>query len=120
MSDKPELDISVNQGSAGNANLIYILYFASIIVGVTSIVGVVMAYLGRGEADPVTKSHYDNQIGIFWKGLLYMFAGILLSVILIGVLILLASFVWFVVRNVKGIQALSKGEPIANPRSWGF
>ena len=35
--------ISTNPKESGNANLIYILYLVAFVVGITSIVGVVMA-----------------------------------------------------------------------------
>jgi len=40
--------ISVDPNTRGNANLVYILYLVAIVVGITSIIGLVMAYLGKG------------------------------------------------------------------------
>lgn len=79
-----------------------------------------MAYTGRADADPVLRSHYDNQIGIFWKTLLFAIIGMVLSLVLIGFLVLLAALVWFVLRTILGMQALSKDQAIANPGSWSF
>lgn len=120
MSDPTQ--VSVQPNTQGNANLIYILYLAAIVVGVTGIVGVIMAYMAKGDVveDPVLTSHYNNQINIFWKYFLFMVIGIVLSVVLIGILIILAALIWYIVRNVKGMQALSRGEAIANPGSWAF
>ena len=115
-----EPQISTNPGETGNANLIYILYLVGLAVGITSLVGVVMAYMAKDEAPDWLKSHYRNQINIFWKALLYSLAGLVLTVVLIGFLVILATVVWYIVRVVKGMQALSKGEPYPNPSSWGF
>ena len=115
-----EPQISTNPSSSGNANLIYILYLVGIVTGVTSIIGVVMAYMAKDDTTDVLRSHYHNQINIFWKGLLYSVIGLVLTVVLIGILIMLAALIWYIVRTVKGMQALSKGEAIANPSSWGF
>lgn len=126
MSDTPpappakDPGISTNPNESGNANLIYILYLVAFVVGVTSIVGVVMAYMAKDEAPGWLKSHYNNQINIFWKGLLYALVSIVLMVVLIGFVLMLVVLVWYIVRIVKGMQALSKGEPIENPGSWGF
>lgn len=120
MSGKNESDISVDAGSRGNANLIYILYLVSVIVGLTSVIGLIMAYVGRGDADSLTKSHYDNQIGIFWKAFLFFIVGFITSVFIIGFLILPVALVWYLVRTITGMQALSKGQAISNPGSWGF
>tara|TARA_R110000787_G_scaffold28182_1_gene77056 strand:- start:14858 stop:15214 length:357 start_codon:yes stop_codon:yes gene_type:complete len=112
--------ISVDPNTKGNANLIYILYLVGIVIGVTPIIGVIMAYIGKGQGDPVLESHYNNQINIFWKALLYSLIGAVLTVVLIGILILLAALIWYIVRCIKGMQALSAGQPIENPGSWMF
>lgn len=113
-----DFEVSVDGGNKGNANLIYILYLVSIVLGVTSIVGVIMAYMGRGEAPDWLKSHYTNQIHIFWKGLLYSVISLLLTAVLIGFLLLLGVLIWYIVRTIQGMQALGKGEPAKNPTSW--
>ncbi len=110
--------VSVDPNTRGNANLIYILYLVGVVVGVTSIIGVIMAYTGKGKGDAFLDSHYNNQINIFWKGLLYSLIGVVLMAVLIGVLILLAALIWYIIRNVQGMQALSAGKPIENPGSW--
>ncbi len=113
-----DFEVSPTGGNKGNANLIYILYLVSIIVGITSIIGVVMAYLNKGEADEVTKSHYINQIHIFWKGLLYGLVSTFLIALVIGIPMLIATLVWYIVRCIKGMNELSKGNPYPNPQSW--
>jgi uncharacterized membrane protein len=113
--------ISVDPNTRGNANLIYILYLVAIVVGITSIIGLVMAYLGKGQGDALLENHYNNQINIFWKGLLYSVVSVILIPVLgFGILTGLATLVWFIVRCVKGMQALSAGQPIDNPGSWLF
>lgn len=114
------MQVSVDPNTKGNANLIYILYLVAIVVGVTSIVGVIMAYTGKGKGDAFLDSHYNNQINIFWKGLLYSIIGVLLTMVLIGFLVLLAALIWYIIRTVKGMQALSAGQAIENPGSWLF
>ena len=116
MSDPTQ--ISVDPNTKGNANLIYILYFVGILVGPVAIAGVVMAYMGKGKGDAFIDSHYTNQIHIFWKMLLYSVIGFVLTFVLIGILVLLGALIWYIIRNVKGIQALSAGQPIENPQSW--
>jgi uncharacterized membrane protein len=116
MSDSFEM--SVDPNTKGNANLIYILYFVGFVVPFVSIAGVVMAYMGKGKGDAVIETHYNNQINIFWKFFLYMFVSVILSFVLIGLLTMLVAVIWYIIRNVKGIQALSAGTPIENPGSW--
>lgn len=112
---------STNPGESGNANLIYVLFLAGLVTGgIATLVGLVMAYMAKDAAPDWLKSHYHNQINIFWKGLVYSIVGSLLTVVLIGVLILLFALIWYIVRIVKGMQNVSKGEAYPDPSSWGF
>lgn len=106
--------------SRGTAKIVYILYMVSLVVGLTGIVGVVMAYINKSEAPEWLAEHYRFQIRTFWIGGLYIFIGALASLLLVGYLILLFWVIWLIVRSVKGMQALDKGEPPANPTSWMF
>ena len=45
-----------NEGS--DANTVYILYLVSLLVGITSIVGVIMAYVNRSDAPEWVQTHY--------------------------------------------------------------
>lgn len=103
-----------------NATLIYILYLASIVVGITSIVGVIFAYLNRGKGAAWVDTHYTYQIRTFWIGLLFSFIGIILMFVFIGILVLIAVLVWMIVRCIKGLQLASRGEPVPNPETWMF
>mgnify|MGYP003118936779 CR=1 FL=1 len=111
--------VSVNPDDRGNANLIYILYLLSLVVGITGLVGVIMAYLAKDKAPDWLKSHYVNQIHIFWKGLAYVVVGTLLTFVLIGILVLLWALIWYIIQVVKGMQALSRGETV-KPAGWGL
>ena len=50
---------------------IYILYLANIFLALTGLVGVVLAYVYRGDGSGWLDSHYRFQIRTFWIGLLY-------------------------------------------------
>lgn len=82
------------------------------------LIGVIIAFVNRGSAPPWLETHYRWQIRTFFMGLLYMLVGSILSLVAIGFLILLATVVWHIVRVVKGIMALNRREPIANPGAW--
>ncbi|MEO1136770.1 MAG: DUF4870 domain-containing protein [Pseudomonadota bacterium] len=96
------------------------LYLVAVVTGITAVVGVIMAYMAKDDAPDWLRSHYRNQIHIFWKGLVYSLVGLVLTFVVIGLLVWLAAFIWYVVRVVKGMQALSKREAYPNPDSWGF
>jgi uncharacterized membrane protein len=103
------------------ALVVYVLYLVSYAVGgVTALVGVIIAHIQVGEADPLLASHYRFQIRTFWIGLLYVVVGGILCLVLVGVLVLLWWFVWSLIRSIKGLLALNENRPIANPGSWIF
>ena len=102
------------------ALIVYILYFAGYFVGITAIVGVIIAHVQKGTGDALLDSHYDFQIRTFWITVLYVIVGSLLAIVLIGFLILAWAFIWSLIRNIKGILALNENRPIANPTSWMF
>ena len=103
------------------ALVVYILYFVSYVVGITALVGVVIAHVQIGStADPMLRSHYQWQIRTFWIGILYFVIGVVLCFVVIGIFVLLFWFIWTLVRNVKGMLALNENKPIANPTSWLF
>lgn len=101
-----------------NVQIIYALYLASLLVGVTSLVAVVLAYINRGKGTGWLETHYTWAIRTFWIGLLFSLISLVLSFVLIGVLGFIATLVWFIVRVVIGLQKVSRDEPIANPQSW--
>src|SRR5688572_27577917 len=89
---------------AKNAIIVYILYLAAFLTAVTGLVGVVMAYIHRSTAPEWLQSHYRFQIRTFWIGLLYVAAGALALVAVIGGVIWIFTLVWYIVRCVKGIK----------------
>ena len=40
------------------------------------------------------------------------------KLLLIGIPVLMATFVWYIIRNVKGLIRASQDEPIPDPKSW--
>ncbi len=113
--------VSTDAGSAARfdgVKLVYILYFVGFFVGITTIAGVIVAYLKRGEAAPEAASHFTFQIRTFWIGLLFYIVSAITMLILVGYLLALATFVWMLIRLIKGFMIAGKGEPIPNPETW--
>ena len=111
-------DITTSQGST--VKLVYVLYLVSLLVGITGLIGLIMAYVNKGEASDVEAAHYRYQIRTFWIGLLYAIVGAITIVIGVGVLILLFVLVWWIIRCVKGLSQMGKGQPPENVESWLF
>jgi len=107
-----------SKGAAKMAQIVYILYLIGIVVGLTGLIGLIMAYVNKGDAPDWLKSHYQFQIRTFWIGLLFAIIGGATSAFGVGFLIIFATFVWFVVRCVKGLKVLSKEQAVPNPTTW--
>ncbi|HSP32072.1 MAG TPA: DUF4870 domain-containing protein [Halomonas sp.] len=102
------------------AMVIYALYLASFLVGFTSFIGVVMAYVYKGKGPAWLDEHYRYQIRTFWMGLVYGIVFSTLTLILIGFPLLLALAVWFIVRCVKGFKGLQEKRAPSNVDTWLF
>ncbi len=105
---------------ARQAQLIYVLYLVGLVVGVTAVVGVVLAYVARGDSVDWLLTHFRYQIRTFWLAVLYAVTGVALLLVGIGVLVLLAAFIWWIVRCVKGLRQLDRGQPVENVETWLF
>lgn len=105
-------------GDLDAAKLVYILYFISVVVGITALAGVIFAYLKRGTASAIAASHLTFQIRTFWIGLLFVVISGITMIVLIGWLLGLATVIWFLVRSIKGFMLASEGKAIADPETW--
>jgi uncharacterized membrane protein len=115
-----QIDDVTAGGTKSNVQLIYILYLVSIAVGITGIVGVVMAFIGKDNAPDWLKTHYRFLIRTFFIGLIMIVIGFVLAIVLIGIFILLFSTIWLVVRCIQGMNYLGKNEPIPRPDALFF
>ena len=116
----PDTSTKMVVGERGLAFAVYVLYLLGYITGITAIIGVVIAYIQVDSANAPVKSHYTFQIRTFVIGFIYFLVGLLLLHLAVGALIILWALVWSLVRNVKGLLALNRNAPIANPESWMF
>jgi uncharacterized membrane protein len=113
---------------------IYILFLLGFFTGaVSSVIGLIMAYMLKGGAGPRAYSHYVVAIRTFWLTLVWSLisafaicAGGLLSLVLIGIPILAVATVafcalqiWFVARCVIGLIAALEDRPYAPLGVWG-
>ncbi|MDG6778744.1 hypothetical protein QCB44_08510 [Thiomicrorhabdus sp. zzn3] len=100
--------------------VIYVLYLLNLAVPFAALVGIIMAYVNRSDAEAFLPSHYRFQIRTFWIGLLFGFIGTVLTVIIIGWFMLLLTVIWLIIRCVIGIRYLNKQQEIPHPSSWLF
>ena len=98
--------------------VVYALYIVGLTHGLTIIIGLIMAYACRNTAGPIMYSHYTFQIRTFWIALLYAFLSLLTAILIVGLLFAAFTFIWWIVRSVKGLKLLSQGLAHENPATW--
>src|SRR5688572_15465581 len=120
-----------SQSLVTTTHVIYGLHALSILIGVTSavtivgafvfgipsIVAVVINYFYRGEArGTFLESHFRWQIRTFWFALLWILVGVVLILLLIGLLIswaiFLAAGIWVIYRVIRGWLTLKDKKPL--------
>lgn len=111
-------DAGLMEPGKSNVQLVYALYLAGFVVGITPLIGLVIAYINRGKGGGLLDSHYTYAIRTFWIGMLYSFVSLLLTFVFIGVIGFVATAVWSIARCVIGLQKIGRGEAIDNPQSW--
>ena len=133
MSDTPQ------QSAGTDARILviicYALFIAAFTNGLTAIVGVVLAYVKRGEVKgTVWESHFTNMIQVFWAGVIFMVLFLALAAfgafgiwhtaatdqfsapMLVFPLLWLLGIgyvVWYLYRTVRGILFAIDNKPYA-------
>ncbi|MBR9904578.1 MAG: DUF4870 domain-containing protein [Gammaproteobacteria bacterium] len=100
------------------AMVIYALYLASFLLGVTSIIGVVIAYVYKGKGPTWLDEHYRYQIRTFWIGFVYGTICTVLLFAVIGFPLFVALAIWFIIRCVKGFKGLQEQRAPSNVDTW--
>lgn len=127
MAERTHADIT------STAQIVYILYFVGLAVGITGLIGVIMAYVKWSDAPEWLASHYRFQIHTFWIGLLYAILVIVLSpitfvvrgyavmaVMMVMMVLGICLTIWWIIRCVKGLQYLAREEAYPDPEGWLF
>jgi uncharacterized membrane protein len=107
--------LSVDQDKyKGTATMVYALYALSFFLGITYIIGVIIAHLKKGSAaGSYVQSHFSYQIRTFWWSVIWVIVGIAtIAVFFIGYLVLIANAIWVIYRIIKGWMRLSEKSAI--------
>ena len=94
----------------GKATAIYVIYLVAVFTQLPFLIGVVLAYVFRGDAAPWLRSHFSKQVGLFWWFVVWSVIGWALSPILIGFAILVPLHIWMIVRCVQGLRRVNGGQ----------
>ncbi|HLU20593.1 MAG TPA: hypothetical protein VKZ66_11610 [Pusillimonas sp.] len=93
------------------AVVVYALQAIGYFVGITALIGVIIAHIKIGDARGTwLESHFRWQIRTFWYSLLWGIIGALLIAVLVGYLVLAVAFVWSIYRVAKGWLRLIDGK----------
>jgi uncharacterized membrane protein len=114
------------------AQIIYALHALSILIGLTSAVTIVGAFVfgipsiiavimnyayQQGARGTFLESHFSWQIRTFWFALLWIVIGVMLFVTLIGIplawIICIAAGIWVIYRVARGWLTLQDRKPMA-------
>lgn len=108
------------------AAAVYLLYLLSLpSIGLLMIVGVVLAYVARASATPWVRTHFDKEIKVFWRTLVWTLVlgaawliSALLAFILIGIPMLwlvgiagVVVAIWYHVVSFIGLMRLVQDKP---------
>ncbi len=104
--------VSREDSARSVAIIVYLLYLAALINGLTAIIGVILAYVKRDEArGTVYESHFSNAIEVFWVYLVGMLIAVPLCFVLVGIPLVIALYIWVLYRTIKGVVRASDGRP---------
>jgi len=96
----PSLDTVFHKGNM--PRWVYGLYAASLIIGITAMIGVVIAYIYRDEGNSFEKKHYHWQIRTFWNAVIGFAISFILIFVGIGLLLFWFVYVWYIYRIIWG------------------
>lgn len=93
--------------------IIYFLYIASVLAGITAIIAIIINYLKRDEvAGTWLETHFRWQIRTFWFTLLWCVVGWLTFIVGIGFIVWGVAGIWAIYRIVKGMLNFYDNKPM--------
>jgi uncharacterized membrane protein len=99
-----------------NPTVISLLYISSAVLGITALVGVILAYVWKAEPKAEWEvSHYQYLINTFWIALVGSVISFILMLVLIGFLLIVAVWILVIVRCVLSLVNAQKHLPMPNP-----
>lgn len=93
------------------ALLAWALLLAGIVTGIAAVAAVIVAYVRRGSANDVWRSHFDGVVRMFWIWLILTLIGAPLTLVLIGYVLLAVAAIWTAAIGVRGLFRASENRP---------
>ncbi|HTT80047.1 MAG TPA: hypothetical protein VMF86_10245 [Stellaceae bacterium] len=82
------------------------------------IIGLIWTYHERGDASAWVRTHFQMQSRTLWLGLLYGIVAAVATLFFVGWLIAVFILVWWIMRCIKGLNAISRGAPYDFPEHY--
>ena len=126
MTEPVKTDTNREVGPSGGFDfnqptIISLCFLSSFVVGITGLVGIVLAHVWSGEAkDSWAASHFTYLIRTFWIGFVAFIVAAVLSFVLIGLLLIPLIAVWIGVRSVMSLIKAQRQEPMPEPETLLF
>ncbi len=118
---RPEITPPPSGFDFNRPTIIGLLFAASYFTGISWLIGVVLAYVWKGEPhQPWEETHYTYLIRTFWIGLAASVIGCITLIIGIGFLILAAVGIWSLVRTVLSLVNAQKRAAMPDPATLFF
>lgn len=115
ISPQPPMPVAVSSGDDTRtlAIIVYGLYLGALFcVGLSGIAGVILAYIKRDDAKgTIWESHFENAIHAFWIWLGLSVLGVLTIWLVIGLFVLIAAYIYFAYRTIKGLLRAIDAKP---------
>jgi uncharacterized membrane protein len=93
--------------------VIYVLYALAVVTGISSVAGVIVAYIKRDDVQGTwLASHIVWQIKTFWWGLALSLVSLILMLVAIGVLMWFVVACWLIYRVAKGWLRLNDNREV--------
>lgn len=108
---------SVSRGFEFNRpTIVSLVYIVGLVTALPTLIAPMLAYVWRaGPHEAWEESHFRYHIRSFWIGLAAFVAAWMLTILLIGFPLLVALWLWLLVRAILSLGAAQRHEPIANP-----
>lgn len=124
MTDTRDPELMSEEGRPAAAVVWLLLILGVVSAGIMAVVGLVVAYGARGSSQGWVRSHFNQQIRIFWQSFWFHFiiwAIVILTLpILIGfalwpiaIVLSIVVQIWVTVKSVFGLIRLIEAKPAA-------
>ena len=119
--NRPPMTPTPSSFEMNRPTIIGLLYAGSYLTGVSGIIGLVLAFVWRGEPhEPWEATHYTYLIRTFIIGLIAIIIGAVTAIIGIGFLIMFAAGIWALVRIVMSLVNAQKRAAMPDPATLFF